>query len=443
MIAQDIKKKIKNIWDDYSKSDLKIRDTKANELPNIRESRLKAIDKLQDYISDFMKGASDIYEFKTNIDSFNKRNNLWGFTAIKGQMFFNQLVKNNEHNITKLTSLIKQTISEPDDLTEALKKIEKLEKFCSTIYNKAEDKRKAPKPSSVPYFLSYFWQINDYEKWPIFYTSLLEAFKEIGIWEQQETQKDTYKHFYHLNEEIKKVLSTYIKKKITNWDVEHAFWHYKGNTIKPVANQKDAEPSLQETDTKLTINASFDLTDYLVPKVANLMELGKQDDKSSSSKGSEYEQKVAEIFKLLDFEVDLLGQGKGRNPDAIIKYREDNTAFIVDAKAYGDDYNLGTDDRAIREYINHYCPKLLKEGYKKVGFIIVSNTFKSSFESFTNEITWKTDIKRFILLSSEALLYLLAYKTKDQLNISSIIETLIGIGNPVMAQNIIEEFDDI
>ena len=55
---------------------------------------------------------------------------------------------------------------------------------------------------------------------------------------------------------------------------------------------------------------------------------------------------------------------------------------------------------------------------KKIGFIIVSNSFKSNFDNFINEVTWTTDIKRFILLTSEALLYLLAYKTKDQFNIS-------------------------
>jgi Restriction endonuclease FokI, C terminal len=136
-------------------------------------------------------------------------------------------------------------------------------------------------------------------------------------------------------------------------------------------------------------------------------------------------------------------QGTGRNPDAIIKSREENTAFIVDAKAYTSGYSLGTDDRAIKEYINHYCPKLQKEGYKKIGFIIVSNSFKTSFDDFINDITWNTDIKRFILIESDALLHLLAYKTKDKFGLSSIIENLLSIGNLVKAQDVIEKFEDI
>jgi hypothetical protein len=278
------------------------------------------------------------------------------------------------------------------------------------------------------------------------YTSLTKAYEKLEIWEDQKGQKNTYKYFYELNDEIKDILANYSKKEITNWDAEHAFWSFNGNPNKKIEKKKiiKAETTIETTkESSVTIKATFSLTEYLIPKVSTLIELGADLNKSASAKGSDFEKLVGEIFKLLDFEVEMLGQGKGRNPDAILKFREENTAFIIDAKAYSTGYSLGLDDRAIKEYINHYCPILQKEGYKKIGFIIVSNSFKSSFDSFINEITWNTDIKRFILLTSEALLYLLAYKTKDRLNLSTIIESLIAFRNPVMAQNIIEEFDDI
>jgi len=34
------------------------------------------------------------------------------------------------------------------------------------------DKRKVPRIKSVLYFISYFWQIQNHESWPIFYNSL-------------------------------------------------------------------------------------------------------------------------------------------------------------------------------------------------------------------------------------------------------------------------------
>lgn len=72
-------------------------------------------------------------------------------------MFFNQLVKVNESSISILSNLLNSCIEQPKNLEDALAKITKLENFCTEIYSKAKDKRKVPKPSSVSYFLSYFW----------------------------------------------------------------------------------------------------------------------------------------------------------------------------------------------------------------------------------------------------------------------------------------------
>lgn len=170
--------------------------------------------------------------------------------------------------------------------------------------------------------------------------------------------------------------------------------------------------------------------------------MGASVEKKGSQKGSEFEKLVGEAFKYLNFEVEQLGQGTGREPDAIIKFPEEHIAFIVDAKAYASGYTLGTDDRAIKEYISYYCPKLKQGGFNKIGFIIVSNSFKTDLNDLINEITWTTDVKRFLQLTTEALLYLLAYKTKDKLTLSQIIETLITFNSVITKDRIIEEFGD-
>jgi len=448
MIPKEKNEKVKKIWDEYIKSNQIVLDTKGNELPNIDELRLEAIQSLCEIILQFKKKELSVGEFKTSIDSFNKRNNLWGFTAIKGQFFFNQLTKNlDDSGIKKLQDLLLQTISEPKNITDALGKIELLEKYCQNLYDKAKDKRHVPNPKSVCYFLSYFWQVADNEKWAVYYTASIQALDDIGLWKEKPLQRENYEQYYSINEEIKSILKEYTNKEISNWDVEHAFWHFRGNPNKKIEKKTKTiifeKVGEVEEKTKLIVNASFDLADYIIPRVSKLVELGSSSDKSATKKGYEFEKIVSEVFEQLDFEVETLGQGTGRNPDAIIKFREENTAFIVDAKAYNSGYSLGTDDRAIREYINYYCPKLIKSGYKKIGFIIVSNEFKSNFDNFINEITWDTDIKRFILLTSEALLYLLAFKTKNKLSLASIIESIIGFGNPVTARNIIDEFDDV
>ena len=454
-ISKEQKNKIISIWNDYVANNKIVVGIKGKPALDLDSKRSECIFILKPIIKSFLERNISVHQFKTEIDSFNKQNNYWGFTSVKGQMFFNLLVKSNdaEERLKILTNTLINTISFPSTIDDALYRIDKLEKYCKIFFDSAPDKRKAPNPGSTGYFLSYFWQLEDPEKWPIMYSSLLAAWGELGIWKPQIDQQSSFHHFYLLNHEIKTILSEYANESLTNWDIEHAFWNFKRVTAYPKKNKPlpekkqelrlDPKIDLEVVDLmKPEYKASFELSDYLIPKVSKLVELGSQSEKHASGKGYDFEKLVGEIFKLLDFDVDPLGQGKGRQPDIIIKFREENTAFLVDAKAYSGGYSLGIDDRAIREYISHHCPRLQKEGFKKIGFIIVSNSFKSNFDSFINEITWTTDIKRFILLTSEALLYLLAYKTKDKLSLSAIIENIVSSSNLITAQEVIEEFDD-
>lgn len=457
MLSKNASNKVIEIWNDYIKQNRRVVDTKGNNIPDIDAQRRDAIVDLSKIIKDFLNGSSNVHEFKTQIDSYNKRNNLWGFTATKGQMFFNQLVKNNEKDIDELTEILRFSISEPANINQSLKKIDKLEKFARSRFNKASDKRKVANPGSTGYFLSYFWQISNFKKWPVAYTSLIRAYQELELWKDFDTQVQEYQYFYELNDSIKELISKRIGTEINNWEAEHAFWNFKGNpNSSEVSKSKSTSPKIithkeslktnddiKGEDDEVQITAGFELTDYVIPKVAGLVQLGSDTELSSSSKGSAFENMVNDIFNLLDFEVKNLGQGSGRNPDGIIKYREGNTAFIIDAKAYSKGYKMGLDDRAIKEYINHHSPKLQKDGYMKIGFIIVSNSFASNLDEFVNDITWNTPIKRFILLTSEALLYLLAYKTKDRLYLDQIIESLVQLGNPIEASDIISKFEDI
>lgn len=446
MISKNTQIQIIEIWEDYQKTDKKVLDTKGNIIKDIDENRIDSITDIKNILDIFMTGDYFVNEFKTTLDSYNKRNNYWGFTATKGQMFFNQLTKNSESNIDTLAILLKGVINEPLNLEDALNKIEKLEKFANSIFKTAPDKRKAPNPGSVGYFLSYFWQIYNPEKWPIFYTSLVNGFKELEIWEDHKSQKENYRYFFNLNEEVKKILEVHAGRGISNWEAEHAFWNFTG---KPKVDYKKAKPEIvileeSHNEEKINFKANFDLNDYLIPRIARLVELGYSNDKSSSARGSDFEKMVAETFNFLGFETEFFGQGTGRNPDVIIKFREEHTAFIIDAKAYNEGYSMGRDDRAIREYIANFCPKLRKDGFTKIGFIIVSNSFKTNLQDFVNEITWNTDIKRFIPLTTEALLYYLGYKTKDdKVNLSVIIEHLTGLTGIITAQNVIQRFEDI
>src|SRR5450759_5491553 len=42
-------------------------------------------------VQSFLSGAMPLTKFKPEIDGLNKQHTFWGFSGIKGQMFFNQL----------------------------------------------------------------------------------------------------------------------------------------------------------------------------------------------------------------------------------------------------------------------------------------------------------------------------------------------------------------
>jgi hypothetical protein len=445
------KKKIKSIWDKYVSSNKKVQDTKGNDMGDIDKDRVVISIPLNEYIDDFLNSKIDLGTFKTNVDSLNKQNNLWGFTSIKGQMFFNLLLKtcHTEKDEEALSKLIKTCIKAPKDLEDAKEKIGLLYKHCKELFDNAPDKRRVPNPGSITYFLSYFWQLQDSAEWPIMYSSMIVSFSEIGIWSGLPTPMEDYEEFYRLNEEIKQILSDHTTREISNWDAEHCFWNFRSVTAYPKkevdkkGKQIVTVSQAENEETEIIYKSSFNILDYVIPAVAGLIELGIAPDKSASTKGADFEKAVSDVFDQLGFEVEYLGQGKGRNPDAVIRYKKEHTAFLVDAKAYTDGYSPGRDDRAFRDYIRDWCPKLLDEGIKKIGFIIVSNSFNTTLDTIINDLTWNTDIKRFILFETEALLHLIAFKNKHKLELSQIISQLVGLGNVIRTQDIIQQFDDV
>ncbi len=112
--------------------------------------------------------------------------------------------------------------------------------------------------------------------------------------------------------------------------------------------------------------------------MADLHEAGQKEGDTRAIKGTSFERKVSALFRMLDFDVTQLGQGKGREPDGILTFRQENIAFIYDAKVREGGYSVGTDDRAMREYIAAHMPNLEKQGYKKLGFLIVSSKFNGN-----------------------------------------------------------------
>ena len=80
---------------------------------------------------------------------------------------------------------------------------------------------------------------------------------------------------------------------------------------------------------------------------------------------------------MLGFDTKLLGQGQGRVPDGLALSLDDSYAILWDAKVRSEGYSMGTDDRAIKEYITTQSRELKRRrGLRNIYYFVISATFR-------------------------------------------------------------------
>jgi hypothetical protein len=69
-----------------------------------------------------------------------------------------------------------------------------------------------------------------------------------------------------------------------------------------------------------------------------------------------FEKSIHAAFTTLGYDTKLLGQGMGRVPDGLAVEPDSSYAILWDGKVHENGYSMGTDDRAIREYVHTQTP---------------------------------------------------------------------------------------
>jgi hypothetical protein len=392
----------------------------AIERTEFQKLRLGVIKDLRVSIANFLNGSLELEAFKKTIDSINKKHNHWGFRGIKGQMFFNTL-SNVAEDAKKLNSELKTALLLPKNIQEAKEKIDNFGDYVVKLGLNAEDKRSFPNLSSVPYFLSYFWQIQDKDKYPVFYHSTDTVFNDLGFTQQTGTWGDRYVAFYNLLEELRELYRTAKLRDYSFWDVEHIFWfsyNEKNAVSLKVVKAKKEKNGDKTSSAKVVVSEVED--DFIPPVVKDIPllslgdeELAKEYEKVGKKIEDVFEDKLYKLFVMLGFETQRLGKGKGRVPDGIILARQEQYAVIYDAKSRREPYNIGTDSRAITEYINAYSHQLRREGIRNIYFAIISSDFKEGQNDIVRAIKMDTGVQEFLFLKAELLLYILELKLKN------------------------------
>jgi len=391
---------------------------------NIIENELKPL--LQGYL----KVEIDLPDFKSKIDGINKRHRLWGFKGIKGQMFFNMVV-NTADDLDECDQELKSAITVPQNEQIASSRIKTFAGYIKRLGDQwagaGNDRRGAPKISSVLFFLSYFWQIQNRNTWPIYYTNSVQIMLDMNLWHPSEELAKDYLEFKEIHEELIELYSKETQMDFNLYMVEHVFWYRGGSPYQPASSEETTTPKTSSKDT------DFDLVDgqklpesYIPPIISVLHKMAKNDPKlkeaasiSGTTLERAFEKNIHAAFTILGYDTKPLGQGKGRVPDGIARAIDEDYIIIWDAKVRAEGYSMGTDDRTIREYIGTQSRAQKKIGrVRNIYYMIISSEFNGDFDDLIRSLKMDTDVNEVILVEAEALVALVEAKLRDPLEIS-------------------------
>jgi hypothetical protein len=397
---------------------LLVESNKEGHYKDLDDRRLKVTKDVEAELNKFFSGQLSLSDFKTHVDSINKKNRLWGFRGMSGQMFFNMLY-NSSSDKDALKEILIESLKLPPNIEKAKDKINKFVSFVESIKSSQASKMSKPRVKSSLYFLSYFWQIQDNNKFPILYNSIETTLKQLGFLSENGDLADYYENFYYINNELRDKFKEKVGAKVDLWYVEHAIWYYYNEKIvktdlkEPI---KESKVIITKAEKSQTYN-----NDYLPPILADLSLIAKNDPsvenkyKIKDGKELEYifEEKVLLVFKYLGFEVTKLGAGH-RDPDGIAKNKRDHYAIIYDCKCRKDGFKLLADDeRTMIEYIQKHQKRLKDEGIDRINFAIISSNFGDIPESTLKKIERESKINEIVLIRADQLLEMLIFRFID------------------------------
>jgi hypothetical protein len=419
--------------------------------------RVEIIDgTLKPLLRSYLRGDTPLAEFKTKVDGVNKRHEYWGFKGIKGQMFFNMLV-NVAEDPAECDHELKAALTLPTSEEIASSRMRTFAAYVKRLGERWEEtggsKAGRPKPGSVPFFVSYFWQVEDREVWPVYYTNSVQTMQDLNLWQPTSEPGADYLAYKWVHEQLAREFSRESGRPFDLYWVEHVFWFKGGNPYggsKPLkvdeatgGGATGAERLSTGGVAKLAVQrreAGHDgpitsadrvaierLPEGFVPPVISALErmaynepdMQRAAEASGISLERAFEKSVNAAFTDLGYDAKLLGQGKGRVPDGQAMDQDDSYAILWDAKIRTNGYGIGTDDRTIKEYITLFARDLKRRrGLRNIYYLIISGEFSGDHDDTVRMIKMETDVSEVCLVEAAALVEIVDARLRAPLQVS-------------------------
>jgi hypothetical protein len=140
---------------------------------------------------------------------------------------------------------------------------------------------------------------------------------------------------------------------------------------------------------------------------------------SGTSLARAFEKSIHAAFTVLGYDTKLLGQGTGRVPDGLAMELDNSYAILWDAKIREGGYSMGTDDRAIREYVMTQSRDLKRRrALRNIYYAVISSGFKDDYDDLIRSIKMETDTNEVCLIEAAALVAMVDAKLRNPLQVS-------------------------
>ena len=416
---------------------------------------------LQPLLAGYLAGSIPLAEFKSQIDSLNKANSLWGFRGFKGQMFFNILTNvaasfgdaNEAASLNEYNAELKAALAIPPNEEMAKSRIRNFTSYVNRLgeqfVSAGGTRSGCPKVGSIPFFLSYFWQIQNLDKWPVYYTNSVNTMSDLNLWQPSEDAAENYVVFKQVHEELGHIFTKGSGKTFGFYEVEHVFWFKGGNPLggaKPLAfttPEVDDEPKQENAAAERLPDSYVPPIIAILPRMAlNEPALVTAAKNSATSLERAFEKNINAAFTILGYTTQLLGQGQGRVPDGIAMDLDNAYAIIWDAKVRADGYSMGTDDRTIREYIVTQSRELKRRrSLRNIYYAIISSRFKDDYDDAVRSLKMETHVNEVCLIQADALVAMVDSKLREpqQMDLGSTGLQRLFCNSGILARELVME----
>jgi MoxR-like ATPase len=212
IVSADVPKVLRDAWMEGSWRSIR---------EDAAERRLAALPRLRAMLERFLRAETGLVQFAKESQDFSFAEPHWGFKSF-AQMQLNQYVKVavSANLVDEAEGVLRSALAAPSGEDEARSALVAVAGLTQRLKEEAERLGGLGKPARgrVPFVVSYFWEAQDRDRWPIAYPASTGVLEEHGLYRENPDPAESYLTFREA------ILGLAAELGGDAWDVEALLW---------------------------------------------------------------------------------------------------------------------------------------------------------------------------------------------------------------------------